>query len=133
MCFIVCLSAPQSGLTDSVKDLFYHQLRSVTAMIPASEFLIPCGDWRNGHVGSIGSGYKKVHGGYGYGKPELDSEGERILEYALAYGLFLGYTCFKKRDSHLITYRPGNTTTQIDFVLFRKSLCKLVMDVKVIP
>ena len=42
----------------------YDQLRAVTAMIPASEFLIPCGDW-NGHVGSTGSGYKEVHGGYG--------------------------------------------------------------------
>ena len=53
--------------------------------------------------------------------------------YALAYDLFLGNTCFKKRDSHLITYRSGNTATQIDFMLFRKSLRKLVMDVKVIP
>ena len=50
----------QCGLSDSVKDLFYDQLRAVTAMIPASEFLIPCGDW-NGHVGSTGSGYKEVH------------------------------------------------------------------------
>ena len=53
-------------------------------MIPALEFLIPCGDW-NGHVGSTGSGYKEVHGGYGYGKPDPDSEGERILEYALDF------------------------------------------------
>ena len=132
---VLCLLsvyAPQCGLSDSVKDLFYVQLRAVTAMIPASEFLIPCGDW-NGHVGSTGSGYKEVHGGYGYGKPDPDSEGERILEYALAYDLFLGNTCFKKRDSHLITYRSSNTVTQIDFMLFRKSLRKLVMDVKVIP
>ena len=104
----------------------------MTVMIPALEFLIPCGDW-NGHVGSTGSGYKEVHGGYGYGKPDPDSEGERILEYALAYDLFLGNTCFKKRDSHLITYRSGNTATQIDIMLFRKSLRRLVMDVKVIP
>ena len=132
---VLCLRsvyAPQCGLSDSVKDLFYDQLRALTAMIPSSEFLIPCGDW-NGHVGSTGSGYKEVHGGYGYGKPDPDSEGERILEYALAYDLFLGNTCFKKRDSHLITYRSGNTATQIDFMLFRKSLRKLVMDVKVIP
>ena len=107
-------------------------LRAVTAMIPASEFLILCGDW-NGHVRRTGSGYKEVYGGYGYGKPDPDSEGEMILEYALAYDLFLGNTCFKKRDSHLITYRSGNTATQIDFVLLRKSLRKLVMDVKVIP
>ena len=68
-------------------------------MIPALEFLIPCGDW-NVYIGSTGSGYKEVHGGYGYGKPDPDSEGERILEYALAYD-----TYFKKHDSHLITYR----------------------------
>ena len=57
---VLCLLsvyAPQCGLSDSVKDLFYDQLRAVTAMIPASEFLIPCGD-QNGHVGSTGSGYK---------------------------------------------------------------------------
>ena len=48
----------------------------------------------------------------------MDSEGERILEYALAYDLFLSNTCFKKLDSHLITYRSSNTCTaiQIDFV-----------------
>ena len=59
---VLCLLsvyAPQCGLSDSVKDLFYDQPRAVTAMIPASEFLIPCGDW-NGHVGSTGSGYKEV-------------------------------------------------------------------------
>ena len=31
------------------------------------------------------------------------------------------------------SYRSGNTAAQIDFVLFRKSLRKLVIDVKVIP
>ena len=99
--------APQSGLSDEVKDLFFDRLRAVTARIPASEFLIPCGDW-NGHVGHAGTGYREVHGGMGYGRPEPDVEGERILEYALAFDLLLGNTCFKKRDSHLITYKSGN-------------------------
>ena len=66
LCFL-SVYAPQCGLSDSVMDIFYDQLRPVTEMIPASEFLIPCVDW-NGHVGSTGSGYKEVHGGYGYGK-----------------------------------------------------------------
>ena len=35
--------APQSGLSDEVKDLFFDQLCAVTARIRASEFLIP---WR---------------------------------------------------------------------------------------
>ena len=83
--------APQSGLSDEVEDLFFDQLRAVTARIPASKFLIPCGDW-NGHVGHAGTGYREVHGGMGYGRPKPDVEGERILEYALAFDLLLGNT-----------------------------------------
>ena len=119
-------------LFDQVKDLFFDQLRAVTARIPASEFLIPCGDW-NGHVGHAGTGYREVHGGMGYGRLEPDVEGERILQYALAFDLLLGNTCFKKRDCHLITYKSGNIAMQIDFILFRRTMRKLVTDVKVIP
>ena len=79
------------SLSDEVKNLFFDQLRAVTARIPASEFLIPCGDW-NSHVGRAGTGYREVHGGMGYGRPKPDVEGERILEYALAFDLLLGNT-----------------------------------------
>ena len=82
-------------------------------MAPNSEILFPCGDW-NGHVGKNGYNCKDVHGGYGFGKPEPDVEGERIMEFALAHELLLGNTCFKKRDDHLITYRSGAARTQID-------------------
>ena len=58
--------------------------------------------------------------------------GERILEYDLAFDLLLGNTCFKKLDSHLITYKSGNIVTQIDFILFHRTMCKFVTDVKVI-
>ena len=74
-----------------------------------------------------------MHGGMGYGRPEPDVEVERILEYALAFDLLLANTCFKKRDSHSITYKSGNIATQIDFILFRRTIRKLVTDVKVIP
>ena len=57
----------------------------------------------------------------GYGRPEPDVEGERILEYALAFDLLLGNTCFKKRGSHFITYKSGNATLQIDFMRFPQS------------
>ena len=80
--------APQSGLSNEVKDLFFDQLHAVTARIPASEFLIPYEDW-NGHVGT---GYREVHGGMGYGRPEPDVEGERILGYTLTSDLLLGNT-----------------------------------------
>ena len=72
-------------------------------------------------------------GGMGYGRPEPDVEGERILKYALAFDLLLGNTCFKKRDSHLIVYKSGNIAMQIDFILFRRTMRRFVTDVKVIP
>ena len=75
--------APQSGLNDEVKDLFFDQLRAVIARIPASEVLILCGDW-NGHVGLAGTGYREKH--------EPDVEAERTLEYTLAFHLLLGNT-----------------------------------------
>ena len=69
----------------------------------------------------------------GYGRPEPDVEGVRTLEYTLAFDLLLGNICFKKRDSHLIRYKSGNIATQINFILFRRTMGKLVTDVKVIP
>ena len=69
----VSVHAPQCGLSDADKDLFYDQLRAVTAKIPASELLTPCGDW-NGHVGSTGTGFREVHRGFGYGRSDPDTQ-----------------------------------------------------------
>ena len=46
--WVICslsVYAPQCSLSDDVMDLSYDQLRAMTAMIPALEFLIPYGDW----------------------------------------------------------------------------------------
>ena len=123
--------APQSGLSGEVKDLFFDQLHAVTARIPKSEFLIPCGDW-NSNVGPAGSRYREEYGGMGYSRPEPDVEGERTLVYALAFNLLLGNTCFKKHTSHLIMYKSRNVAMQIDFILFHRTMGKLVTDIKVI-
>ena len=48
--------APQAGLQEAEKDRFYDQLQSVMARIPASEVLIPLGDW-NGQVGADSNGF----------------------------------------------------------------------------
>ena len=113
--------APQGGLSDEVKDLFFDQLHAVTARIPGSEFLIPCGDW-NCHVGRAGTGYREMHGRMGYGRLEPDVGGERTLESALAFNLLLGNT----RNVTAISSRTsGNVATQIDFIFFRRSRTNL--------
>ena len=73
-----------SPTLNKIKDKFYFlhdQLPAMPAITPASASLIPYGDC-NGHGGRTGSGYKEVHGNYGYDKPVPDIEGDRILEYA---------------------------------------------------
>ena len=82
------MHSPQCGPMDTVKDRLYDQLYVIPAITPATASLILYGDC-NGHGGNTGSGYKEVHGDYGYEKPVQDIEGERILEYALAYDLLL--------------------------------------------
>ena len=64
---------------------------------------------------------------------EPDVEGDRTLEYALAFYLLLGNICSKEHDSHLITYKSGKVATQIDFIFVHKTMRKLVTDVKMIP
>ena len=43
----------------------------------------------------------------------MTSLSHTILEYALAYDLYLCNMCLKKRNSHLITDRSGNTACVI--------------------
>lgn len=126
----ISVYAPQSGLSLTAKEQFYDQLQNTVSKIPASEMLFPIGDW-NGHVGTESGAYREAHGGHGYGV--RNTEGERILEFAIANELLVGNTLFKKRDSHLITYSSGDHRTQIDYILFRRCIRGTVSNVKVIP
>jgi hypothetical protein len=65
-----------------------------------SEKLFIGGDL-NGHVDSTRVGFDGVYGGFGYGSS--NQEGEGILNFFLAYDLFVMNTLFKKRVSHLVT------------------------------
>lgn len=69
--------APQSSLSDAVKDQFYDQLPAVTARIPASELLIPCE--------KLWCGFREVISGLDYGRLEPSAGGERIMGYVLAF------------------------------------------------
>ena len=122
--------APQVGLDNIVKDNFYDQLHDTIRKVSDAETIVICGDL-NGHIGKDANGYEGIHGGHGYGI--RNKEGENILEFAVAHNLFIGNSCFTKKDSHLIMYQSGGNSSQIDYVLVRKSDLKLVRDIKVIP
>jgi hypothetical protein len=98
--------------------------------VPISEKLFIGGDL-NGHVGSTRVGFDGVHGGFGYGS--RNQEGEGILNFALAYDLFVTNTLFRKRISHLVTFSSGQHCSQIDFILTRREDRQACLDCKVIP
>jgi hypothetical protein len=56
----------------------------------------------NDRVGCTRVGFDGVHEGFGYGS--RNQEGEGILNFALAYDLFVANTLFRKRVSHLVTF-----------------------------
>ena len=62
-----------------------------------------------------------------------NTEGERILELAVEHDLVVGNTHFHKKDNHLITYHSGGNSSQINYILVRKSDFKEVRNIKVFP
>ena len=71
---VLSVYAPQTGLEESTKDVFYDSLQTVISELPDKEIVIPCGDW-NGHVG------QEAAGGSGHG--ERNADGDRVLEFAV--------------------------------------------------
>ena len=120
--------APQVGRTGPDKERFYDQLQCPVAKVPATEILIRVGDW-NGHVGASDRVYSNDHGGHGFG----NTEGEKILEFAIANGLCDGNTCFTRSDTYLIAYSCDGNSTQIDYIIYPRSFRSAVSNVKVIP
>ncbi|XP_021835669.1 uncharacterized protein [Spinacia oleracea] len=127
---IVSAYAPQAGLDTSTRQKFWEGLEEVVQCVPRSEKLITGGDL-NGHVGSSRDGFESIHCDFGYG--ERNEAGNAILDFALAYDLEIMNTWFEKRDSHLVTYRSGDITSQIDFFFVRNALRQCYTNCKVIP
>jgi hypothetical protein len=98
--------------------------------MPISEKLFIGGDL-NGHVGATNVGFERVHGGFRYGS--RNQEGEDVLNFALAYDLLIANTLFRKRESHLVTFRSGQHSSQIDFILARREDRRACFDCKVLP
>ena len=76
---LISVYAPQTGWSKLVKEEFLAMLGEVVSGIDSSERLLICGDL-NGHAGSEIDGFESVHGGFGFGKWNV--EGEMILETA---------------------------------------------------
>ena len=108
------------------KDQFYEQLETVTRQ---SETVIIGGDL-NGHVGMDGR-ESTSHGNIGLG--ERNEEGDRVVEFANKFDLVIANTWFTKTRSQLITFKSGNSESQIDYILTNRRILKDIINCKTIP
>ena len=83
----------------------------------------------NGHVGSATDGFEGVHGGFGFGRRNM--EGEMLLEMADGLQLTVVNTWFKKTEAQLVTYESGGCRTVVDYFLVRQHDRAMVRNVKV--
>ena len=90
---LVCVYAPQPGLSAEEKDCFYEQLIVLVTSVAPSETLVIAGDF-NGYVSQHSQGFNQHLGGYGYGTRY--KEGMRILDLCAA--LAVTNTFFRKRN-----------------------------------
>jgi hypothetical protein len=124
---VISAYAPQISLNESIKRQFWEQLNALVSSVLISEKLFIGGDL-NGHVGSIRVDFDGV---FGYGS--RTQEGDGILNFVLAYDLFVINILFRKRVSHLVTFSSGQHCIQIDFILTRREDRHVCLDCKAIP
>ncbi|XP_064097620.1 uncharacterized protein LOC135209016 [Macrobrachium nipponense] len=111
--------APQIGCSDEEKDHFWSDLVEEMEKVPADERCLVGGDLK-GCVGQNNHVISHIHGGYGY--DERNAEGERIVDFAVS-----------KQQEHLVTYKSGGRSSQIDYLMYKRKDLREVKDCKVIP
>ena len=126
---VLLVYAPQAGL-DSVKDLLYGNLQWILTKIHVSEIVFICRDF-NGHIVKNSDGYEGVRGRGEFGRCNL--KGENILKFTVTHNLVVSNSVFMKRQSHQVTYQPGENKSQIYYNLVKQQNIKLVRNVQVIP
>ena len=108
---------------------FYDKLSETMLQVKDKEFVFVGGDF-NGHVGKSREEFREIHGGFGIGR--RNAEGVRLLEFCEEHDLAVSNTFFMKENKHRYTYRSGQESTQVDYVLVKKTDRKYVVDCKVI-
>ena len=84
----------------------------------------------NGHVGEGNIGDEEIMGRYAAGT--RNKEGSMVVDFGKRMNLAIVNTYFKKKDEHRATYKRGEKSTQVDYVMCRRRNLKELCDCKVI-
>jgi len=126
---VISAYAPQVRRPYHEKEEFWSNMRQLLSSTEETESIFVGGDL-NGHVGEGVDGFDGVHGGNGYGK--RNTEGEMLLEFAMAMDLIVCNTFFKKEVCKKVTFESGENRSEVDFILVRRKDKSSVKDVTVI-
>ncbi|KAG5629010.1 hypothetical protein H5410_000727 [Solanum commersonii] len=94
---IISAYAPQAGLDEEAKKLFYEELDEVVRGIQNHRKVVIGGDF-NGHIGATSSGFDDVNGGFGFGER---NGGGTCLDFARAFELVIANFMISKKESQL--------------------------------
>ncbi|KAK3509637.1 hypothetical protein QTP70_008034 [Hemibagrus guttatus] len=121
--------APQVGCELEEKESFWSELDEVMESIPTGERVVIGADF-NGHVGEGNRGDEEVKGKFGV--KERNLEGQMVVDFAKRMDMGVVNTYFQKREEHRVTYKSGGRSTQVDYILCRRSNLKKISDCKVV-
>jgi len=119
---IVSIYALQAGCEDEEKEAFWREVKAEITRILNDERIIFESDL-NGHIKTGNTKLtERIKRIWGTGTENV--EGVNIVDFALATDLAILNTFFKKQEDQLNTYRSGNRSSQIDFLLCRREHLK---------
>ncbi|KAK3509305.1 hypothetical protein QTP70_028566 [Hemibagrus guttatus] len=121
--------APQVGCELEEKERFWSELDEVMESIPTGERVVIGADF-NGYVGEGKRGDEEVMGKFGV--KERNLEGQMVVDFAKRMDMAVVNTYFQKKEEHRVTYKSGNRSTQVDYILCRRSNLKEISDCKVV-
>ena len=118
---IICSYAPTEDKANEIKDEFYDELSKLTGLVPKKDLMIVAGDF-NAKIGSRCN------------SEAANSNGDRLISYAMNNNLVLSNTTFQKSVHKLPTWisNDGRTQNQIDFILISRRWRSGIDDVRTV-
>ena len=127
---VLSVYAPQVGRPITEKEDFRNRLEDIISSIDETDGIIVAGDL-NCHIGSNNVGYENIMGLYGFG--DRNDDGLALLDLCNNHRLKIANSYFRKNPEKLITYKSGDTATQLDLVLWRPRRDLNLTNCKAIP
>ena len=124
---IVGAYAPQVNNSMEEKNDFWEDLDGLIESVSKQKRIVLDADL-NGHVGEGNIGDEEIMGRYGAGTRNV--EGSMAAECAKRMDLAIVNTHFKKKDKHMVTYKSGGNSTQVDYVMCRRRNLKKMCNCK---